>query len=408
MNISQVASQIGESPTLKLNEKAATLRARGEPVIHLGSGEPKTKTPFEALLAAAGKLATADIKYTPTDGIPELKKAIVRYTEDNYGRRVATENIIVSPGAKAALFNLFVTILDPDDEVIILAPYWVSYPDMVRMCRARPVVVPPQPGTFEPSIAAIEAAMGPKTKAVVVNSPNNPSGEVYSEGFVADVVRLCERRGVFLVMDDIYHKLVFDGRVAPSCYRYATDLSEDSRLVVINGVSKLYAMTGFRIGWAVAPARVIAAMTNVQAQSVSCPSALLQVAAASALNGSQASVESLRLTLQNHRDILLRELATLERVKVRKPMGTFYCFADFSQYCKDSGALSAFLLEKALVVTVPGKEFGMDGHLRISFCGAASEIVEGVARIRWALDPSAPKELYIGDRRVERTFVAPH
>jgi len=176
MSISRLARAIAESPTLKLNEKAAILKEKGEAVIHLGAGEPKTRTPIDAILAAAGKLASADIKYTPTDGIPALKKAIVRYTEESYGHCVGTENVIVSAGAKAALYNLLVTILNPQDEVIVTAPYWVSYPEMVRMCHARPVIVNNEDGRYEPRIRDIEAACGSATKAVIVNSPNNPSG----------------------------------------------------------------------------------------------------------------------------------------------------------------------------------------------------------------------------------------
>jgi len=219
------------------------------------------------------------------------------------------------------------------------------------------------------------------------------------------VVRFCERKGLFLIMDDIYHKLVFDGRVAPSCYKYARDLSENSRLIVINGISKLYAMTGFRIGWAVGPKRIISVMNNVQAQTISCPSALLQSAAVGALNGIQSSVESLRLTLQNTRDILVRELSGFEGVRVVKPQGTFYCIADFSAaYSRDSNALSQFLLDKALVVTVPGREFGIEGHLRISFCGSVKDVTAGVARMKWALDPRSPKDIYIGDRKIVRDW----
>lgn len=404
MSISRLARAIAESPTLKLNEKAAILKEKGEAVIHLGAGEPKTRTPIDAILAAAGKLASADIKYTPTDGIPALKKAIVRYTEESYGHCVGTENVIVSAGAKAALYNLLVTILNPQDEVIVTAPYWVSYPEMVRMCHARPVIVNNEDGRYEPRIRDIEAACGSATKAVIVNSPNNPSGAIYGEDFIADVVRFCERKGLFLIMDDIYHKLVFDGRVAPSCYKYARDLSENSRLIVINGISKLYAMTGFRIGWAVGPKRIISVMNNVQAQTISCPSALLQSAAVGALNGIQSSVESLRLTLQNTRDILVRELSGFEGVRVVKPQGTFYCIADFSAYSRDSNALSQFLLDKALVVTVPGREFGIEGHLRISFCGSVKDVTAGVARMKWALDPRSPKDIYIGDRKIVRDW----
>ena len=404
MSISQLARAIAESPTLKINEKAALLKDKGEAVIHLGGGEPKTKTPIDAILAAAAKLATAEIKYTPTDGIPALKKAIVRYTEDSYGRIVGPENVLVSAGAKASLYALLVTILNPQDEVIIPAPYWVSYPEMVKMVYAKPVIVHPEDGRFEPRLKDIEAAVGSYTKAVIINSPNNPSGAVYSDDFIQGLVEFCERKGLWLIMDDIYHKLVFDGRVPASCYKYAKDLGENSRLISINGVSKVYAMTGFRIGWTIAPKQIINVMNNVQAQTTSCPSALLQAAAVGALGGIQTAVDSLRLTLQNNRDIMIRELNAFEGVRVVKPSGTFYCLPDFSAYGKDSTALSTFLLDRALVATVPGKEFGLEGHLRLSYCGSVKDITEGIARMKWALDPNSPKDIFIGDRRVIRDW----
>lgn len=402
--ISRLAREVKESPTLKMNEKANRMKEQGQPVIHLGGGEPKSKTPIEAILSAASRLNSGDIKYTPTDGIPSLKKAVIRYTEENYGRVVGPEHVIISAGAKMALYNLFLTILNPDEEVIITAPYWVSYPEMVKLCYAIPIIVTPEDGRYEPRIQDIEEAVTSHTKAVIVNSPNNPSGIVYSEGFIRDIVEFCEKKHLFLIMDDIYHKLVFDGKRAPSVYQFSHEDHENSRIVVINGISKLYGMTGFRIGWAIANKRIIQGMVNIQAQTSSCPSALLQAAAVGALNGMQSYVDALRLTLQNNRDLMVRELSGIDGVRVVKPDGTFYCLADFRAYTKDSVALSNFLLEKALVVTVPGKEFGMEGYLRLSYCGGAKDILEGCARIKWALDPKTPREIYIGDRKVIRDW----
>jgi aspartate aminotransferase len=404
MSISQLARSIAESPTLKLNEKAALLKEQGQAVIHLGGGEPKIKTPIDAILSAAAKLTSAEVKYTPTDGIPALKKAIVRYTEEHYGRVVSADNVLVSPGAKAALYSLLLTILNPQDEVIITAPYWVSYPEMVKMVYAVPVIVQPEDGRFEPRLEDIAQACTSYTKAVIVNSPNNPSGAVYSEDFIAAIVEFCEKKKIYLIMDDIYHRLVFDGRRPISCYRFAKDLGEGSRLIVVNGISKLYGMTGFRIGWTIAPRPLIEVMNNVQGQTVSCPSALLQAAAVGALTGMQSVVDSLNLTLENARDVMVKELQSFEGVHVIKPGGTFYCLPDFSHYSRDSVALSQFLLEKALVVTVPGRDFGMEGHLRLSYCGTIKDITEGVQRIKWALDPNAPKEIYIGDRKLVRDW----
>ena len=256
MSLSQLALEIKESPTLALNEKARVLKEKGEAVIHLGAGEPKSKVPFDAILGSAARLNTAEIRYTPTEGIPELIKAIIRYTEQQYGKIVDPQNVIVASGAKQAFYNLTMTLLNPQDEVILLAPYWVSYPEIVRMLHGKPVVVAPGE-RFLPRLDDIVRAVTAKTKAIVVNSPNNPSGVVYPEDLIRGLVELCEKKGLYLIMDDIYHKLVFDGKTAPSCYAFAKDHSDSSRLIVINGVSKMYAMTGFRIGWVVANTQIV-------------------------------------------------------------------------------------------------------------------------------------------------------
>lgn len=405
MGISQLARTIKESPTLRLNEKARLLRERGEPVIHLGIGEPKNKAPINAILSSAARLNTGEVKYTPTDGTPSLKKAIIRYMEEHYDRLVAPENVIVSTGAKQSLFNILFTIVDPQDEVILLAPYWVSYPEMVKMVHGVPVVVTPEDGTFHPRIEEIEQAVSSYTKAIIINSPNNPSGIVYSEAFIASVVDFCEARGIYLILDDIYHKLVFDGTLATPAYHYTDKDLESSRLIVVNGVSKLYGMTGIRIGWVVAPRKMVEVMLNVQAQTTSNPSVISQAAAEGALTGVQTAVESLRLTIQNNRDVMMQEMRAFTGVQVTKPQGTFYCLPNFNAYSQNSVELANFLLEKASVVTVPGVEFGMEGHLRLSYAGAVKDVIEGVERMKWAIDPESPNEIYIGDRKLIRDWL---
>jgi len=243
-----------------------------------------------------------------------------------------------------------------------------------------------------------------RTKAIMVNSPNNPSGAVYSAELIQEMVEYCEKKKIFLIMDDIYHKLVFDDVKTVSPYNFSVTNVNDSHLIIVNGVSKAYAMTGFRIGWTIANKQVIRTMINVAAQNTSCPAVVQQSAAVGALNGIQSSVENLRLTLQSNRDIMVQELRTIKGLKVTPPQGTFYCLPDFSAFSEDSGALSQFLLEKALVVTVPGVEFGIEGHLRLSYCGSVKDIKTGVARIKWALDPDSPSEIYIGDHKVRRDW----
>ncbi len=405
MSISQLARSIPDSSTLRLNEEARLLRERGEPVIHLGIGEPKNKTPIGAVLSSAAMLNLGDIKYTPTDGIPSLKKAIIRYTEENYDRLVGPENVIVSVGAKQSLFNTLFTLINPQDEVIILSPYWVSYPQMVRMVNGVPVIVTPEDGTFQPRMQDIERAVTSYTKAIILNSPNNPSGLVYGESFIADIVEFCEKRDIYLVMDDIYHKLVFDDLTVPVAYNYTKQDIENTRIIVVNGVSKLYGMTGFRIGWAIAGRRLVEVMTNVQSQTTSGPSVVTQAAAEGALLGIQSVVEGLRLTIQNNRDVIMQELAGFNGVHVRRPQATFYAMVDFRAYTASSVELSDFLLKKAMVVTVPGVEFGAEGYLRLSFAGSIKDITEGVARMKWAVDPASPNEIYIGDRRMVRDWL---
>ncbi len=405
MSVSQLARSIVESPTLRLNEEARLLRERGEPVIHLGIGEPKNKAPLNALISTASKLVTGDVKYSPTDGLPSLKKAIIRYTEDNYDRLVAPENVIVSSGAKQSIFNVLYSILNPQDEVIVLAPYWVSYTEMVRMVYGVPVIVRPEDGTFVPRMEDIERALGPYTKAIILNSPNNPSGAVFPASFVAEVVDFCEKKDIYLIMDDIYHKLVFDGTEAPPAYRFTKRDIETTKIIVINGIAKVYGMTGYRIGWAIASRELVQIMTNIQAQTTSCTSSILQAGAEGALLGLQSVVEALRLQIQNNRDVMMQELRTFNGVRVEKPAGTFYCLPDFRAYGNNSVELSQFLLKKAMVVTVPGKEFGMEGFLRLSFSGTVKDVTEGVARMKWALDPTSANEIYIGDRKLVRDWL---
>ena len=256
-----------------------------------------------------------------------------------------------------------------------------------------------------PRLEDIERAVSSYTKAMIVNSPNNPSGAVYPEAFVASIVEFCERKDIYLIFDDIYHKLVFDGKTAAPAYRFARKDTDNGKLIVINGISKLYGMTGYRIGWAIASRAIVEVMINVQAQTTSCASLILQAGAEGALTGLQSVVEGLRLTIQNNRDIALRELEALPGVHTSRPEGTFYCLPDLRAYSHDSVELARSLLQRALVVTVPGREFGMEGHLRLSYSGSPHDVTEGVGRIRWALDPQAPNEIYIGDRKRVRDWL---
>jgi len=405
MKLSKLASEIAESPTLALNEEARLLRERGEPVIHLGIGEPKNKTPINAILSSAARLTSGEVKYTPADGMLSLKKAIIRYTEENYDRMVAPENVLVTNGAKQSLFNILYSVLNPQDEAIILAPYWVSYPEIIKMCNARPVVVTPEDGTFTPRFEDIERAVTSYTRAIIVNSPNNPSGVIYPPELIEKLVGFCESQGIFMICDDIYHKLTFDRKEAVPAYRYTRKDIDDSYVIAVNGVAKLYGMTGFRVGWVIAPRALVRVMTNVTVQITSGVSPVSQAAAEGALNGMQSVVEALRLQIENNRAVLLQEMKSFNGARLIPPDGTFYALPDLRAFNNSSVEVAKFLLKKALVVTVPGKEFGMEGHIRISFSGTVKEVTEGMARMRWALDPTSPNEIYIGDRKLIRDWL---
>ncbi|GAB1470201.1 pyridoxal phosphate-dependent aminotransferase [Chloroflexota bacterium] len=405
MKLSKLASDIAESPTFALNEEARLLRERGEAVINLGIGEPKNKTPIAAVLASGAKLTSGDVKYTPPDGLPSMKKAVVCYTEENYNRLVTPENVIITNGAKQSLYNIFYSILNPQDEVIVIAPYWVSYPEMIKMCMGVPVIVTPADGTFTPRFEDIERAVTSSTRAIIVNSPNNPSGAIYPDELIEKIVNLCEKKNIFMICDDIYQKLTFDGNVASPAYQFTDRDVENSHIIAVNGVAKLYGMTGFRIGWVVAPRQLITVMTNVIAQTTSCVSPIAQAAAEGALNGLQSVVEALRLQIQNNRDILLQEMKTFNGARLIEPQGTFYALPDMRAFNNNSVEVSRFLLTKAMVVTVPGKEFGMEGHIRISFAGSVKELTDGIARIKWALDATSPNEIYIGNKKMIRDWM---
>jgi aspartate aminotransferase len=405
MALSLIGRSLKQSATLRLNETAAILKAKGEPLIHLGGGEPKGKAPLDAITRAAAMLNNAEIRYSPPDGTVEAKQAVIRYTEEFYHVRPEPEQVIISVGAKQALFFAMQAILNPQDEILYPAPYWVSYGEMAKMIGAVGIPVYAEDGGFYPRLKDIELRVSSYTKAIIINSPNNPSGAYYPESFISEIVNFCEKKGIYLIMDDIYHRLLFDGKKPFSVFDFAKKHDNNSKIIVINGVSKLYAMTGLRVGWAVANKQIIEVMTNIQAHTNSAPSPIVQAAAAGALNGIQSGVDSLRLTLENNRNVMYSRLKAFEGVRVTKPDGTFYIFADFSAYEKDSIKLATFLLDKVRVTVVPGVEFGMEGYLRLSYNTTIKDITEGIERIKWALDPNSPNELYIGERKLVRDWV---
>ena len=398
MSFSKLANSIGASVTLKLNAEAAKMRAAGDPVIHLGGGEPKSLAPDSAVAAGISMLETGEIRYTPAAGTPAMRDAIIAYTEKFYGRKVDRTNVMASAGAKQAIMVALLALVDPGDEVVFPVPYWVSYPDMTRLAGGVPVPVHAADSSFQPTLDEMTAAITPRTRVVLLNSPNNPSGKVFDGDWLRGLVRYCEERDIYVMMDDIYHRLVFDGRRVVHCYECTDRSVDDAKLIVLNGVSKQYAMTGFRIGWAVGPKDLIKAMANIQSHQSGGPCSLSQTAAVAAIEGAQGSVGQLRQVLEGARDELMKLLGDIPGLKADTPEGTFYCFADFRAFDRDSTRLAARLLDKVQVVTVPGIEFGMEGFLRLSYCGPLEDVREGARRIKWLLDENGAPELRAGEK----------
>ncbi|MBI9071442.1 MAG: pyridoxal phosphate-dependent aminotransferase [Melioribacteraceae bacterium] len=398
MTISRMAEFLKESPTLCLNQKAAEFKRLGKPIIHLGGGEPKSKAPESAIIATKNLLNSGEVRYSPASGIPDLKKAVIKYTEKNYFHKFSSENIIISSGAKQAIMVALQAILNPGDEILYPSPYWVSYPEMAIICGAKGIPINTEQNGFIPKIEDFEKSFNANTKAVIINSPNNPSGKVYPKEFIRQIIEFCEQKNIYLIMDDIYNELIFDEKKKVNPLEFVSDLSADSKLIITNGVSKAFAMTGFRIGWAIANPVLITAMTNIQAHQTSGPSILGQVGALAALEGEQREIEDLRLNLQHNRNILLDLLKSIPNIEIIRPEGTFYSFVNFSKIENDSVKLAKLIMDKTFVLTVPGIDFGSEGYLRISYCGSIEEITEGINRIKWLLDPNSPNEYYLQDR----------
>jgi aspartate aminotransferase len=378
--------ELEESPTLAITAKAKELRARGYDIIGFGAGEPDFDTPENIKQAAVRAIEAGHTKYTPVGGIAELKEAIIgKFNQDN-GLVYTADEVIVSCGGKHALFNLFQALLNPADEVIIPAPYWVSFPPMVKLAGGVPIIVSTDETTgFKLSPEDLDKKITQRTRAVVINSPSNPTGAAYSRSelnSIADVaLKRGPKKGIVFVSDEIYEKLVYDDNSATSIASISEDIKQ--RTVVINGVSKTYAMTGWRIGYGAGPKDIIKAMTRIQSQSTSNPASISQWAALEALTGPQDFVEIMRSEFSKRRKIMVDGLNSINGVSCIMPQGAFYAFPNISGFLVD---LAGYLLEEAEVAVVPGAAFGDDTHMRLSYACSAEYISIGVERIGNALE----------------------
>ncbi len=379
------------SPTLAVTAKAAELKAAGKDVIGLGAGEPDFDTPEHIKKAAVDAIARGETKYTPVAGTPALKDAIIgKFKRDN-ALEYKRNEIVVGCGAKQVLFNAFLATLNPGDEVIIPAPYWVSYPDMVAVAEGKSILIEcPEERGFKLTPAQLEAAITSKTKWVVLNSPSNPTGSAYSKEelrALADV--LLRHPHVYVMADDIYEYLVYDGFAFATLATVEPMLKD--RVLTINGVSKAYSMTGWRIGYGAGPAVLIAAICDVQSHSTSNPCSISQAASVAALNGDHGFLEQWKGAFATRRDMVAEKLNAIPGLSCQIPNGAFYLFPSCmellgrktpsGQLLADSTDLCAWLLDEALVAAVPGTAFGLDGYFRISYATSEAALSEACDRI---------------------------
>ncbi|WNG17978.1 pyridoxal phosphate-dependent aminotransferase [Cystobacter fuscus] len=389
MNLANRLKAIKPSPTLALNAKAKALAAQGVDVVSFAAGEPDFDTPDFIKQAAIDALNKGFTKYTPTAGIPELREAICAKLERDNHLTYAPEQVLVSVGAKHSLYNIFQALLNEGDEVIILSPYWVSYPDMVQLAGGKPVIIETrEEDGFAPDPEAIRKALSPRTKALIINSPSNPSGVVLSRDTLSKIADAVRGHECLLVSDDIYEKLLYTGEFA-NIGNVAPDLVP--RLVVVNGMSKAFSMTGWRLGYTAGPKWLIAGMQMIQDQSTSNPSSFSQKAAVAALKGPESIFEPMVKEYRARRDMVVELLNSFDGVRCRSPEGAFYVLPNISGLygrsykgtpLQGSLQVSEILLNDFRIAAVPGAPFGVDANIRLSFATSRELLRKGLERFR--------------------------
>lgn len=389
--VSKRIAAIAESATLAVDSKAKALKAAGKPVIGFGAGEPDFPTP-EYIVNAAIEAAKnpANHRYTPTPGLPDLREAIVNKTKRDSNYEITVDQVLVTNGGKQSVYQSFASILDPGDEVILPSPFWTTYPECIKLAGGVSVeVFADESQNYLVSVAQLEKALTPKTKVLLFCSPSNPTGSVYSPEQVKEIGQWALKNNLWVVTDEIYEHLLYDGATAPSICVVVPELAD--RTIIINGVAKTYAMTGWRVGWMIGPKDVIKAATNLQSHLSSNVSNVSQRAAIAALNGDLSAVHKMGEAFDRRRKLIVKLLNEIPGVTCPTPTGAFYVYPSVKALLgkeirgkrpKTSAELATLILEEAEVAAVPGEAFGPSGYLRFSYALGDEDIIEGIARVK--------------------------
>ncbi len=389
--VSKRIAAIAESATLAVDGKAKALKAAGRPVIGFGAGEPDFPTPDYIVNAAieAAKLP-ANHRYTPTPGLPELRDAIVKKTKRDSNYEITADQVLVTNGGKQSVYQSFASVLDPGDEVLLPSPYWTTYPECIKLAGGTPVeVFANESQNYLVSVAQLEKALTPKTKVLLFCSPSNPTGSVYSPQQVKEIGQWAYQKGLWVITDEIYEHLLYDGAVAPSICVAVPELAD--RTIIINGVAKTYAMTGWRVGWMIGPKDLIKAATNLQSHLSSNVSNVSQRAAIAALTGDLSAVHKMGEAFNRRRKLIVKLLNEIPGVSCPTPTGAFYVYPSVKNVLgkeirgkrpTTSAELATLILDEVEVAAVPGEAFGPSGYLRFSYALGDEDIVEGIGRVK--------------------------
>ncbi len=386
--ISEKAAAVSPSPTLAIDSKFKQMKQQGIPVVGFGAGEPDFNTPENVKQAGIRAIENNITKYTPASGTLELKQAICDKIKKDTGLEYTTANIVVSNGGKHSLTNTFMCICNPGDEVILPAPYWVSYPEMIKMADGVPVIIDTTEETgFKFTIDQLKAAITPKTVAIVLNTPSNPTGMIYTKEEMEQIARIAVENNIYVVFDEIYEKLVYEGT-----HTNIATLGDEIRdlTIIVNGMAKTYAMTGWRIGYIAANEKLAKAMANIQSHGTSNPNSVAQAAAVEALNGDQSFIDDMKATYISRRDYMVDRINKIDGLSCIKPHGAFYIFMNvkdvlgkehYGKLINTAQELCEDMLERALVALVPSEGFGIDGYVRLSYATSMEVIETGLDRI---------------------------